>query len=97
MLGTASNNLDSLDLCKVLLVSNCDKGDVFSEDDIESLSDDDRRGLAEQRKKEGNDLFAKKFFQAAIAKYSLAIRLSPEACHIFYGNRSVNTLIGRKN
>mmetsp|Transcript_49322 Transcript_49322/g.139642 ORF Transcript_49322/g.139642 Transcript_49322/m.139642 type:complete len:90 (-) Transcript_49322:769-1038(-) len=41
---------------------------------------------AEAKKKEGNDAFAKKEYEAAIGFYSEAIELDPQN-HIYYSNR----------
>mmetsp|Transcript_49323 Transcript_49323/g.139644 ORF Transcript_49323/g.139644 Transcript_49323/m.139644 type:complete len:255 (-) Transcript_49323:360-1124(-) len=43
---------------------------------------------AEAKKKEGNDAFAKKEYEAAIGFYSEAIELDPQN-HIYYSNRSL--------
>ena len=64
------------------------------EEEVEGLGEAERRRLAEQSKKEGNELFANHKFSEALVKYNEAVRLHPTdatflsnraACHLTLG------------
>ncbi|GMM28567.1 protein channel [Martiniozyma asiatica (nom. inval.)] len=58
----------------------------FNENEIDSMSAEEKEKLAVDLKTKGNELFKDKKYEAAIEFYSKALKCKED--HIFYGNRS---------